>query len=56
MSIGPNGMTKRDTMNLPILDTDGLGGKRLGFEMRWQQIPTPGIRTTTLSTCISAAR
>jgi|GEM_PF-5704659 len=30
-------------------------GKRIGLEVRWQQVATPGIRATTLSTCLLVA-
>jgi len=30
-------------------------GKRLGLEVRWQRVATPGIRVTTLATCLSVA-
>jgi len=29
-------------------------GKRLGLEVRWQQVATPGTRATTLSACLMA--
>ncbi|MBK8793107.1 MAG: hypothetical protein IPN59_08085 [Holophaga sp.] len=30
-------------------------GKRLGLEVRWQRVATPGVRVTTLATCLSVA-